>query len=156
MKILAYNKRARYDYEILEHFEAGLVLTGREVKSIRDGNMSLNEAFITLRKSGGMAQRKNPELYLIGAHVGKYQQHHGDYDPTRPRKLLLNKKEIASLLGKKTVQGLTLVPISVYTKHARLKLEFVLARGKKTRDKRETIKRREIDREMRQRMKQHQ
>lgn len=149
-KILAKNRRATYDYEILERFEAGLVLTGNEVKSIRSGNISLKTAFITIRTPKD-TKSQHPELYLLNAHISPYQGHKDQGDPERPRKLLLAKKEIASLLGKKRTKGLTLVPISVYNSNrSKLKLEFGLARGKRKADKREAIRKRETDREMRQ------
>ncbi len=141
MKRLAYNKRARFDYEFIDRYEAGLVLSGQEVKSIKAGRMSLKEAFVTFHQG---------ELYLINANVppyvfaGKVE----NYDPTRSRKLLLHRAEIKSLLGKTEVKGLTMVPISVYNKKGKLKLEFALVKGKREFDKRETIKRREADRNM--------
>lgn len=149
MQIIAKNKRAHFDYDILDTFEAGMELLGSEVKSVRKGNISLSGAFISLRTN----PNGHPEFFLTGAHISPYQKHHTPYEPERARKLLLGKKEIASLIGKKQTQGLTLVPISVYntTRH-RLKLQFAVARGKRKIDKRETIKRRETEREMRQKM----
>lgn len=148
MSILAINKRAHYDYEILEKFEAGLVLTGQEVKSVKLGHISLKESFVTI---------KGTELYLTNAHITPYQ-HAGNianYDPTSPRKLLLKKSQIKSLIGKARTQGLTLVPIRVYTKRRYLKLEFGLGKGKRQFDKREKIKKREDERAMRRTMKNH-
>ncbi len=147
MSVLAVNKRARFDYNILAKYEAGLVLLGHEVKSIKTGHISLKGAYVTV-KSG----RKNlPELRLINAHIPlyKYAASVKVYDPTRPRKLLLNKNEIKHLLGKKKEQGLTLVPLKIYTKHSLIKLEFGVGRGKKKFDKRETIKKRELERQAR-------
>lgn len=140
------NKKALYDYEILESFEAGLVLTGSEVKSLRAGNASLKGAFVTLRQEG-----KNPALYLLNAHISPYKMASGvaQSDPTRSRKLLLHAHEISSLLGKIQPKGLTLIPIKVYTRGSRIKLEFGLAKGKKKFDKRESIKKRESERQMR-------
>ena len=133
------NKRAKFDYELLEKYEAGLVLFGHEVKSIKTGHISLNGAFVTLH---------NNELYLTNALIPLYT-HAGnitDYDPNRSRKLLVKKSEIRSLIGKKARTGLTMVPIRVYTKRNLIKLEFALARGKAKHDKRNTIKKRETDR----------
>jgi SsrA-binding protein len=136
MKPLAINKRALFDYNILEKFEAGLVLKGYEVKSIKNGHISLKGAFVTFRRS---------ELYLTNATISPYKQA-GDiknYNPTAPRKLLVKKSEIKKLLGKVRSEGLTLVPISVYNKKSLIKLEFALGKGKKKVDKRRTIQDRE-------------
>ena len=142
MSEIAYNKRANFDYEILEKFEAGLVLLGHEVKSIKTGHISLKESFVTIHGS---------ELYRTNAHVPPYK-HAGkleNYDPTRPRKLLVKKSEINRLIGKARVQGLALVPIRIYTKKRFLKLEFGLGKGKKEYDKRDKIKKREDERGIR-------
>lgn len=141
MKVLSDNKKARFDYEILEKFEAGIVLNGQEVKSIRNGNISLKGSYVIIR--GG-------EPYLVGANIPPYQPKNAspDYDPERSRKLLLNKKEIDHLVGKVEERGLTLIPLKVYTKYARIKLEFGIGKGKKKSDKRETIKKRDTDREI--------
>lgn len=136
MTTLAINKRANFDYDILEKYEAGLVLAGHEVKSIKTGHVSLKESFVTIHGS---------ELYLINAHIPLYI-HAGkvpDYDPARARKLLLKRSEIKQLIGSARTKGLTLVPIRIYTKRRYLKLEFGLGKGKKEYDKREKIKRRE-------------
>ena len=130
MPVLAFNKRANFDYQILDKYEAGLVLAGHEVKSIKTGHVSLKESFVTIR---------GHELYLTNAHIPPYQ-HAGridNYDPTRPRKLLLKKAEIKSLIGQARTKGLTLVPIRMYTKRKLIKLEFGLGKGKKEYDKRE-------------------
>ncbi len=136
MKPLAINKRALFDYNILEKFEAGLVLKGHEVKSIKAGYISLKGAFVTFRKS---------ELYLTNATISPYKQAGNlkDYDPTAPRKLLVKKSEIKKLLGKIRSEGLTLVPISVYNNKSLIKLEFALGKGKRKIDKRQTIQNRE-------------
>jgi len=142
MTNLAINKRANFDYEILEKYEAGLVLFGYEVKSVKTGHVSLKEAFVTIHTGG---------LYLTNAHIPLYK-HAGkvsDYNPTRPRKLLLKKSEIKHLIGRARTQGLTLVPIRMYTKRRYLKLQFGLGKGKKEYDKRDKIKKREDDRGMR-------
>lgn len=141
MPVLATNKRANFDYEIIQTWEAGLELTGNEVKSIRLGLASLKEAYVFI---------KNSELFLTGAHIGKYPKS-GEmtYDPTRDRKLLLRKSEIMQIIGLKTQQGLTLIPIKLYTRGQRIKLEIGLGRGRKKADKRELIKKRDLDREIR-------
>lgn len=146
MPTLAYNKRAHFDYEIGETYEAGLVLFGHEVKSVKTGHISLKGAFVT-HKQG----EKAPELYLTNAHIPLYKRLLPDsnYNPERPRKLLLHKKQIAKLIGKKQEQGLTLVPIKIYTKHNLIKLEFGIGRGKKKYDKREDIKKRDVERDLR-------
>ena len=146
MAILAYNKRANFDYEISDKYEAGLVLAGQEVKSIKTGHISLKESFVTIKGS---------ELYLTNAHIPPYK-HAGNvsnYDPTRPRKLLLKKSEIRHLIGKARTEGLTLVPIRVYTKRQLLKLEFGIGKGKKQYDKRETIAKRETERKIKRALK---
>jgi len=146
MSTLAWNKRANFDYEISDKYEAGLVLTGQEVKSVKMGHISLKESFVTVSAM---------ELYLTNAHITPYK-HAGEiknYDPTRPRKLLLKKSEIKHLTGKVRVQGLTLVPIRVYTKKRLLKLEFGVGKGKKKHDKRETISKREVERNIRRELK---
>lgn len=136
MKILAINKRATFDYEILEKREGGLVLSGQEVKSIKSGHMSLKGAYVTSR---GL------ELFLTNSNVPAYQPKNTpeSYDPTKPRKVMLHRQEIKTLLGKITQRGLTLVPIKVYSIHGLIKLEFGIGKGKKKVDKREDIKKRE-------------
>lgn len=142
MPVLATNKKANYDYEILKSFEAGLVLTGQEVKSAKKGNAKLKGAYVVI---------SNDEAYVINMHIPKYNKAGSlqDYDPYRSRKLLLNKKELNFLIGKKNEKGLTLVPTKMYTKFGRIKLEFGVARGKKKFEKKEAIKKRDIDRDMR-------
>jgi len=141
MKFFAENRRAKFDYEILETYEAGLVLFGHEVKAIKTGHISLNNSFVVI---------KNNELYLINSFIPPYQPKNisSDYDPERSRKLLLQKQEIRSLIGKSKAKGLTLLPLRVYTKKNKLKLEFAIGRGKRKIDKREQIKKRDIEREM--------
>lgn len=136
MKILATNKRAAYDYEILEKIEGGLILAGYEVKSIKRGHMSLKGAYVTI---------KDEELFLTNANISHYQPANmpESYNPTGPRKVLAHKRQIKSLIGKISQKGLTLVPIKVYTKNRFIKLEFALGRGKRKIDKREGIKTRE-------------
>jgi SsrA-binding protein len=143
----AVNKRARFDYEILETLEAGLVLRGHEVKSIKTGHISLKNSFVTLKNIYGSV---TPEAYLTSCHVPLYK-HAGkmdSYDPTRPRKLLLKKSQIKQLIGKTKEKGLTLVPIKVYSKNRLIKLAFGVGKGKKKIDKRESIKKRETERKL--------
>jgi len=146
MPSLAINKKAKFDYEILEKYEAGLVLFGHEVKAVRAGQLSLKGSFISVRTKNG-----NPELYLINCQISPYKNAGPlpDYNQTRERKLLLKRQEISHLLGKKQVEGLTLIPLKIYTNHSFLKLEFAVAKGKKKYDKRETIKKREVERKLR-------
>ena len=141
MKILAENRKAYFNYEILEKYEAGLVLLGTEVKSIRAGRINLAGSYVVF---------KGEELYLIGANVPPYQPKNApaDYDSERSRKLLLQKSEIKKLIGKTKQRGLTLIPLKVYTKNAKIKLEFGIAKGRKKFDKREIIKKRETEREI--------
>ncbi len=145
MTTLAYNRRATFDYSILETYEAGILLAGYEVKSIRSGHLNLGSSYVTL---------KDGEMYLLNAYIPPYQPKNAptDYDATRSRKLLLRKSEINSLVGRVKQKGLTLIPLRVYTKGSKLKLEFGLAKGKKEIDKRATIIEREdkrkIDRAM--------
>jgi len=136
------NRKARFNYEILEKYETGIELLGTEVKSVRGGQMSLEGAFVIVR--GG-------EVFLINANIPPYQPKNApkDYDPLRNRKLLLTKKEIAKLAGSEKNKSLTIVPISVYNKGRKIKMEIALVKGKKKFDKRETIKKRETDREIR-------
>ena len=146
MSVLALNKRANFDYKILETYEAGLVLFGYEVKSIKAKHVSLKESFVTIH---------NQELYLTNANIPLYI-HAGkvnNYNPTRPRKLLLKKSQIKNLIGKARTQGLTLVPIKLYTKRRLIKLEFGLGKGKKEYDKREKIAKREDERRMKRTLK---
>jgi SsrA-binding protein len=146
MPQLAQNRKASFDYEILDKYEAGLVLYGHEVKAVKAGQVSLKGSFISVRTKDGKT-----ELYLVGCQISPYKQAGPlpDYNQTRERKLLLNRREISHLLGRRQVEGLTLIPLKIYTNHSFLKLEFAVARGKKQYDKREAIKKREIDRNLR-------
>lgn len=141
VKRIAVNRRALYEYDILERVEAGLVLTGTEIKSVRAGRVNLQEAFG--RAEGG-------ELWLYNAHIAHYAQG-GIYnhDPTRPRKLLLHREELASLMGAVAQKGLTLIPLRLYIKNHWAKVELGLARGRRQYDKRRVIAQREAEREMR-------
>ncbi len=138
----AENRKARFNYEFLEKYETGIELLGTEVKSVRGGQMSLEGAFVIMR--GG-------EAFLINANIPPYQIKNApkDYDSLRNRKLLLTKKEIKELSGSEKNKSLTIVPISVYNKGRKIKVEIALVKGKKKLDKRETIKKRETDREIR-------
>lgn len=141
MAKLVENKKARFDYEILEAYEAGIELFGFEVKSLRAKQGSLLGAHVTIR--GG-------EAYLLGATIPPYQPGNTpkEYDPARNRRLLLSKKELAHLAGRENARGLTIVPLSVYSKGKKLKVEIAVVRGKKKYDKRETIKKRDIERDI--------
>jgi len=139
-KLIVDNRRARHDYELLERFEAGLVLTGTEVKSLRQGRVSLGQAFADLRDG---------ELWLVGAEIATYDQGNiANHEPARDRKLLLHRSELASLYGKVREKGLTLVPTRMYWKDGRAKVELALARGKQTIDKRRDIAKRDADRQI--------
>jgi SsrA-binding protein len=140
IRVLAMNRKARFEYEILETIEAGLVLTGAEIKSIRAGNLNLAESYIRPRDG---------ELFLIGAHISAYS-HSGlkEYDPIRPRKLLLKKGEILRLKAKVEQKGLTIVALDVHLKRGYAKLLVALARGKSAPDKRRTTQEREQKREV--------
>ena len=142
MPVLAVNKRATYEYEILQKYEAGLSLVGHEVKSAKAGNVQLKGAYVTIT---------NGHPSVINMHIGAYPKAGPlpSYNPTRTRQLLLNKREINSLIGKKKELGLTLVPLRVYTKRNLVKLEFGVGRGKKKFDKREDIKKKDIKRDLR-------
>lgn len=142
MASYAQNRKVYFDYEILEKYECGIELLGTEVKSVRGGRMSLEGAFVIIR--GG-------EAFVINANIPPYQPSNTpkDYDPLRNRKLLLTKKEIAELGGNEKNKALTIVPISVYNKGRKIKVEIALVKGKKKYDKRETTKKRETDREIR-------
>ena len=135
------NKKAFFNYEILEKFEAGLRLLGGEVKSLKNNHYSLQGAYVTLQ---------NEEAWLMRATIAPYQPKNmaAGYNPERPRKLLLNKKELRYLQGKTKEKGLTLVPIKVYNKHGQIKMEIGLAKGKTKSDKREVLKKRIADRDI--------
>jgi SsrA-binding protein len=140
-KHVAENRKAFHDYHILETFEAGVVLVGTEVKSIREGAVNLRDSFA--RVEGG-------EVWLYNVHINPYSHRgYADHDPTRRRKLLLHRQEIRKLVGKTTERGMTLVPTRLYFRNGHVKVSIGLAKGKKIHDKRETIKRREADRETR-------
>ncbi len=140
------NRKARFDYELLEKVEAGIMLTGAEVKSVKQGQISLKEGFVRVDD--------NEEVWLVNAHIHPYKfADNKNYEPTRSRKLLLRKKEILSLLKKTEGKNLTLVPTAIYTRKNRIKVEIAIGRGKKKWDKRRAIKEREGKREARTAMK---
>lgn len=142
-KIIANNKKARHDYFIEEVYEAGMVLTGTEIKSIRKGKINIKESY---------AKIENGELIIYGMNISPYEQgNRFNVDPIRPRKLLLHKQEIRKLIGLITLKGLTLVPLNVYiNQQGKAKMELAVARGKKNYDKREDIARKDADRRMQQ------
>lgn len=143
MEIL--NRKARYDYEILDKYEAGIVLTGTEIKSIRKGNANLKDSYAVI---------KNGEIFLLNMHISEYKEGNiFNHDENRTRKLLLNKSEIKKINDKVSIKGLTIVPLSLYFKNGKAKIELAVARGKHTYDKKETIKQRDLDREMKKTMK---
>jgi len=140
-RLITENRKARHDYHILETWEAGVALLGTEVKAIREGRVNLRDSF---------ARLDNGEIYLYNVNISPYS-HRGsaDHEPLRRRKLLLHRDEIRKLVGKTVVKGMTLVPVRMYFKKGRVKVAVSLAKGKKEYDKRETIKRRDTDRETR-------
>lgn len=145
IKIICKNKKAYFDYSIEDKFEAGIELLGSEVKSIRQGHVSLGEAYAKL-SDGGI-----PELFLVNARIAEYAwANRNNHDPLRPRKLLMHKREIAKLSHQIDIKGLTLIPLSMYFKRGRIKVELGLGRGKKNYDKREALKtqtaKRDLDR----------
>ena len=138
---IAENRKARHDYHLLETFEAGVVLLGTEVKAIREGRVNLRDSF---------ARVDDAEVYLYNVNISPYSHRgYAQHEPLRRRKLLLHRDEIRKLIGKTVERGMTLVPVRMYFKNGRVKVALSLAKGKKEYDKRETIKRRETDRETR-------
>jgi SsrA-binding protein len=138
---IAENRKAHHDYHLLETMEAGVALLGTEVKAIREGRVNLRDSF---------ARVDDGEVYLCNVHISPYSHRgYADHEPLRQRKLLLHRDEIRRLVGKTVEKGMTLVPVRMYFKHGRVKVALALAKGKKDYDKRETIKRREVDRETR-------
>lgn len=141
MSVITTNKRAYFDYEILETFEAGIELQGREVKSIKAGRINLAGSYAVIRGN---------EVWLLNSDISPYQPKNTpiDYNSKRVRRLLFNKEEIRNLIGKTAEKGLTLAPLKVYTKHDKIKIEIGIAKSKKKFDKRESIKKRDIEREI--------
>ena len=134
------NRKARHDYEILDSFEAGIVLVGTEVKSLRAGKVNLKDSFAAVEKG---------EVVLHSVHIGPYEPgNRYNHEPERPRKLLLHREEIRRLIGRTEQRGLTLVPLRLYFKRGKAKVELALARGRKRHDKREAIAKREMERDM--------
>jgi SsrA-binding protein len=147
VKTVATNRKAYHNYHIGESLEAGIALTGTEIKSIREGRVSLGDAYV---------RPENGELWLLNAHIARYEA--GSYmshEPNRPRRLLLHRKQIDSFAGQLAEKGLTLVPTKLYLKDSRAKVAIALAKGKKLYDKRETITRREVEREIGRVVKRH-
>lgn len=139
------NKKAKFDYEILDTYEAGIVLTGTEIKSIRAGKAQLKDSYAVI---------KNEEIFLLNMHISHYEQGNiFNHNETRTRKLLLHKKEILKLRDRVEIEGLTLVPIKLYFKGNKAKILIGVAKGKKTYDKREAIKKRDIDRDLKKQFK---
>jgi SsrA-binding protein len=147
-KLVAENRKAYHDYHLLETFEAGMVLLGTEVKAIREGRVNLRDSY---------GRVENGEVFVHNIHISPYSHRgYADHEPVRARKLLLHRQEIRKLIGKVVERGMTLVPVRMYFRNGRIKLAISLAKGKKEHDKRETIKRREVDRETRSAIKERQ
>lgn len=140
IKVVATNRKATHDYQIEDRYEAGVALMGTEIKSIRAGRVNLRDGYV---------QPRDGELWLVNVHIAPYDPAGGrGHDPLRPRKLLLHRKEIARLIGRVQERGYTIVPLRMYLKGGRAKVEIALARGKRKYDKREAIARRDAEREM--------
>jgi len=140
IKILTVNKKARFNYFIEDEFEAGVVLKGTEVKSLREGRINITDSYAAIKKG---------EVFIYQLHIGMYPfAHYGNHEPLRQRKLLLHKQEIKRLYGKVNEKGLSLIPLKVYFKGGKVKISIGLAKGKKQHDKRETIKNRDAKREL--------
>ncbi len=148
IKVISRNRKAQHDYHLERTFSAGIVLQGSEIKSIRSNNINLRDGFV---------QEKNGELWLIGVHISAYEQGlmFGHTDPMRPRKLLLHKKEIAQIISQSRERGYTVIPTTVYLEKGKAKVEIALAKGKKEYDKRDSIAKRDSDREIRRAMKEN-
>ncbi len=139
------NRKARYEYSIIQTYEAGIVLQGTEVKSLRQGKINLVDSYASI---------KDGEAWLVGAHISVYDQGSiNNHEPTRTRKLLLNKSEIRKLIGKTKEKGLTLIPLRLYFKNGKVKVELALAKGKKTYDKREAIAKKDFQRDQERKIK---
>lgn len=139
------NKKARFDYELLEKYEAGIVLKGTEIKSIREGNCNLKDSYVVIR---------NNEAYIINMHISEYKEGNiFNHEETRTRKLLLHKKEILKLRDKIAINGYTLIPVKLYFSKNKAKIQIAVAKGKKTYDKREAIKKRDVERDLQKRLK---
>lgn len=139
------NRKAKYDYQIFDTYESGIVLTGTEIKSIRKGNCNLKDSYVIIKKN---------EAYILNMHISHYEEGNiFNHEETRTRKLLLHKKEILKLSDKIKINGYTIVPIKLYFKKNKAKILIGLAKGKKTYDKRETIKKRDVERDIQKRLK---
>lgn len=144
VKVVARNKKAHHDYFIIETYEAGIALVGTEVKSLRDAKVSLSESFVRI---------DNGELILYGSHIDQYKSGgYVNHEPTRPRKLLMHKKEIRRITGRMAERGLTMVPLSIYFKEGIAKVELAIVKGKKSFDKRESLKKKDAQMQMRRAM----
>ena len=148
IKVISRNRKAHHDYHLERTFSAGIVLQGSEIKSIRSNNINLRDGFV---------QERDGELWLIGVHISPYEQGalFGHADPMRPRKLLLHKKEIAQIISQSRERGYTVIPTMVFLERGRAKVEIALAKGKKEYDKRDSIAKRDADREIRRVMKEN-
>ncbi|RME82907.1 MAG: SsrA-binding protein SmpB [Caldilineae bacterium] len=147
IKIIATNRKAYHDYHIVETIEAGIALTGTEIKSVREGRVNLRDAYAVIRDG---------EVWLVNMHIAPYHHGHRDnHEPRRERKLLLHRKEINRLLGKVQERGWTLVPLKVYLKRNRAKVELALVRGKRLYDKRQAIARRDAERDLQRTLKEY-
>lgn len=146
-KIIAKNRKATHDYHIEETFEAGIVLTGTEIKSIRQGKVNIQDSYARIEKG---------ELFIIGMHISPFEQgNRFNVDPTRTRKLLMHRKEIDQLLGKTKLKGLTLIPLDIHLRNGFAKVKLGLGRGKKLYDKRAAAAKRDANREIQRRLKEH-
>ena len=144
-KNVTVNRKARYEYTIIQTLEAGIVLQGTEVKALRQGKANLVDSYAQIMKN---------EIWLVGAHISEYTQGNiNNHDPVRTRKLLLNRSEIRKLIGKVKEKGLTLIPLRIYFTNGKVKVEIALAKGKKVYDKRETIAKRDFDRDQERKIK---
>ena len=140
IKIICKNRKARFNFEVEDSFEAGIALVGSEVKSLRSGRANLSDSYAKFRQG---------ELFLVDAHISSYyQSNRENHDPLRDRKLLIHKREMKKLFGKVTERGFSLIPLKLYFKHGKVKVELALAKGKKSYDKREAIKKKEQRREL--------
>ena len=145
MNIISSNRKSSYLYHFITKYEAGIQLRGFEVKAIREGNVNIAESHVTV---------KNNEIYVIGMHIGEYSHSgYANHDPLRDKKLLMHKDEILKIQSKFATQGIAIIPLKLYFKNGKAKLQIALAKGKKKWDKRETIKKRDIDREIKRSMK---
>lgn len=145
MNIISNNRKSSYLYNFIDKYEAGIQLKGFEVKAIREGNVNIAESYVNI---------KNNEIFIVGMHIGEYSHSgYATHEPTRERKLLMHKVEISKIKSKFETKGITIVPLKLYFKKGKAKIEIALAKGKKKWDKRETIKKRDIDREIKRSMK---